>query len=145
MLCACAAVHAVLAIALTTDLFLAGEPKAKNRRRSDDYAKNQNRPILLLANGGVIGEPFARYVLGFRVATVVQDGLQVNITSLEGSFQRTLDDAASPRLSIGLPERAPRESTRTTSPRLSIGLPERAPRESTRTWPLFKRRFPPCS
>jgi hypothetical protein len=75
--------------ALTADLFLAGEPKVKNSRRTDDYAKN--RPILLLANGCVIGEPFARDVLGFRVATVVEDGLQVNIKSLEGSFQRAMD------------------------------------------------------
>jgi hypothetical protein len=70
-----------------------GEWTKNRKRRSDDYAKNC--PILLLAIDCVIGEPFAHDVLGFRVAMVVQDGLQVNITTLEGSFQGTLDAAGS--------------------------------------------------
>ena len=66
-----------------------GEPKDNTKRPAHDYAKN--RPIILKADGRVIGEPYDKEDLEFGGAVVHDDSIHYNVTSIERRSQESLN------------------------------------------------------
>jgi hypothetical protein len=66
-----------------------GAPKTKNKKRDADCDKN--RPNILKRDGTIIGEPFAKKTLGFRIAVVHNDAIHYNVTMFERTAQQSFD------------------------------------------------------